>query len=181
MKKILVGFSALVFVGATIALWQLNHGFVAFLNFIISGIFIGAAIGLIFNKEDYSTGAVIAAVIAAVISIVLFAKNSTDYKVEKEQEKAEQVAKEKARIDAMTPEERKQEEFNKERTVRGFLLTEQIKASAFDPGALQLKSPKYFKNGVCVEANGKNRFGAYVGWKEYCYLVDDKGVWTLHE
>jgi hypothetical protein len=85
----------------------------------------------------------------------------------------------------MTPEERdresKQKAFETSRTVHAYLLTQQIKAAAFDPDALKIQSPEYFKNGVCVKANGKNRFGAYVGWKEYCYLVNEKGEWTLQE
>lgn len=77
----------------------------------------------------------------------------------------------------LTPEEKKQKEFDAERTARGYILKQLIKQSAYDPDALKIKSPKYYKNGVCVEANGKNRFGGYVGFQEYCYLIDDKGVW----
>jgi hypothetical protein len=78
----------------------------------------------------------------------------------------------------LTPEQKKQKDFEASRTTYGYLLTQLIKKSAFDEDALKIKSPKYFKNGVCVNANGKNRFGAYVGWQEHCYLVNDKGVWT---
>jgi hypothetical protein len=78
----------------------------------------------------------------------------------------------------LTPEEKKQKAFESERTVRGYILTKAIKESAFDSDALKIERPKYYSNGVCVRANGKNRFGAYVGWQEYCYLVNDKGVWT---
>jgi hypothetical protein len=181
IRKGLVGVSVVVFLGSTAALWNLNHGFIAFLNLIISGVFIAAAVGLAFDNNDNATGAMVAGIISIVISLTFLAKNSTDYEVEKANEKAAVVAKEKARIDAMTPEERKKAAFDAERTLRGYLLTQQIKEASFDPGALQLKSPEYFKNGVCVKANGKNRFGAYVGWKEYCYLVDDNGVWKLQE
>ena len=77
-----------------------------------------------------------------------------------------------------TPEQKKQKAFEASRTTYGYLLTQLIKKSAFDEDALKIKSPEYFKNGVCVKANGKNRFGAYVGWQEHCYLVNDKDVWT---
>jgi len=77
----------------------------------------------------------------------------------------------------LTPEEKQQKEFESARTARGYLLTKLIKASAFDPDALKINRPVYYKDGVCVSANGKNRFGAYVGFQEYCYLVDAKGEW----
>ena len=77
----------------------------------------------------------------------------------------------------LTEEEKKQKEFDNTRSTYGYLLTELIKKSAFDPDALKINRPQYFKNGVCVSANGKNRFGAYVGFQEYCYLVDANGTW----
>jgi hypothetical protein len=83
--------------------------------------------------------------------------------------------------DAVVVEDKKKKDFESERYVRGMMLVSAIKKSAFDPDAIKMSSPKYFSNGVCVEANGKNRFGAYVGAKDYCWLVDKKGVWTLHE
>ena len=183
IRKGLVGVSVVVFLGSTAALWNLNHGFIAFLNLIISGVFIGAAVGLVFD-DDNATGAMVAGIIAIVISLTFLAKNSTDYKVEKANEKAAVVAKqqekaaaEQARLDALTPEERKQEEFVKARTFYGSMLAGLIKSTAFDPDALKLKSPEYYKDGVCVQANGKNRFGAYVGWQEHCYVLKgDK--WT---
>ena len=88
---------------------------------------------------------------------------------------------EKARVDALTPEQREAElkakAFDSQRTMYGYVLTKSIKASAFDPDALKINRPVYYKDGVCVSANGKNRFGAYVGFQEYCYLVDAKGEW----
>ncbi len=78
----------------------------------------------------------------------------------------------------LTPEQKKQKDFEAARSTYGYLLTQLIKKSAYDPDALKIKSPDYYKNGVCVQANGKNRFGGYVGWQEYCYLVNAKGVWT---
>jgi hypothetical protein len=81
---------------------------------------------------------------------------------------------------ALTPEQQKKKAFESSRALYGYLLTQQIKKSAFDEDALKIKSPQYYSNGVCVEANGKNRFGAYVGWKEYCYLVENN-TWKLVE
>lgn len=121
---------------------------------------------------------------------------------DREADRARQEA-EQARYNALTPAERQREaaererdakrleliraqaakeyEFTKEREARGILLTMQIKAAAFDPNALMIRDPVYYSNGVCVTANGKNKFGGYVGWKEYCYIVNKKGVWTLQE
>lgn len=83
--------------------------------------------------------------------------------------------------DQVAVEDKKQKDFASTRAAYGYLLTAAIKKSAFDPDALKIESPQYYKNGVCVSANGKNRFGAYTGFKEYCYLVDNKGQWKLHE
>ena len=77
----------------------------------------------------------------------------------------------------LTAEEKKQKAFEDTRSTYGYVLTALIKKSAFDPDALKINRPEYFKNGVCVSANGKNRFGAYVGFQDYCYLVDDTGNW----
>jgi hypothetical protein len=82
-----------------------------------------------------------------------------------------------APVAELTPEEKKQKEFKDARALRGAVLYSMIKKSAFDEDALKIKAPVNYTNGVCVEANGKNRFGAYVGWQEYCYLVDAKGEW----
>jgi hypothetical protein len=76
----------------------------------------------------------------------------------------------------LTEEQKKQKDFNAERTVRAWVLEAAIKKSAFDPDALKINRPVYYTNGVCVSANGKNRFGAYVGFQDYCYLIDN-GVW----
>ncbi len=76
----------------------------------------------------------------------------------------------------LTEEQKKQKDFDAERTARGYVLEAAIRKSAFDPDALKIKGPQYYKNGVCVQANGKNRFGGYVGWQEYCYIIEN-GVW----
>jgi hypothetical protein len=87
------------------------------------------------------------------------------------------VQKPVAAVVELTPEEKKQKEFDAARTARGYVLTQMIRASAFDPDALKINRPEYYSNGVCVSANGKNRFGAYVGFQKYCYIVDAKGEW----
>ena len=76
----------------------------------------------------------------------------------------------------LTEEQKKQKDFDAERTARAWVLEAAIKKSAFDPDALKINRPVYYKNGVCVSANGKNRFGAYVGFQDYCYLIEN-GVW----
>ena len=182
MKKMIVGAGALIVVLSTIALWNLNHGFIAFINAFISGMILAVGVSLLFEKEgDHSTKAVVFAVVAAMISIVFLANNSEDPVAKREAEKAAIVAKEKARLDAMTPAEReaeiKQKDFEAARTVYGILLVKTIKESAYDPDALKIDGPKYYKNGVCVKANGKNRFGGYVGWQEHCFL-NDTGKWV---
>lgn len=186
MKKVIVTISTIVVVLSTVTLWNNNHGFIAFINAIVSGVILSAGISLLFDKEgDHSTKAVVLSLIAVVFSITLLAMNSEDPVAVREAAKVEAAAKEKARLDAMSPEERerevKQKAFESQRTLYGAILTKQIKESAFDPDALKIKSPEYYKDGVCVSANGKNRFGAYVGWKEYCYIVDAKGNWTLSQ
>ena len=114
-------------------------------------------------------------------------KRSTQVKIEKEKQ---------AKLDAMTAEERakfllneqiskaekeKQRKFSEERTTREYLLKSMVRKSAFDPDAMKFGETKYFSNGVCIYANGKNRFGAYVGFKEYCYLINKKGEWYIQE
>lgn len=121
------------------------------------------------------------AVVAVVGLVVAGCSESESDKQKKAQAAEKAVAAEKARLDAMTPAEKeaelKQKAFVAMRTLYGNMLTNQIKASAFDPDALKIKSPEYYKNGVCVQANGKNRFGAYVGFQEYCYLYEND-KWT---
>ena len=112
---------------------------------------------------------------------------SANEKIEKER---------KDKLDAMSTEERakflldeqkskeekeKQKKFSEERVNREYLLKGMIRKSAFDPDAMKFGETKYFSNGVCVYANGKNRFGAYVGFKEYCYLINKKGEWYIQE
>jgi len=186
-KKIVVIISSLAFLGSLIQLWNANHGFIAFVTAIIAGIFLLAGILLMFEKEDHTTKAVVLSVIGAVIAVwVSVATGSSDYedKMKKEakaSELAEKNAAEQARRDALSPAERKKEDdqkaFETERTARGLILYSLVKKSAFDPDALKIKSPEYYKNGVCVSANGKNRFGAYVGWQDYCYTYSN-GKWS---
>lgn len=95
----------------------------------------------------------------------------------------EKAAQEKARLEAMTPEERdaesKRKAFESTRSLYGHILVKTLKETAFDSDALKIDGPTNYKNGVCVKANGKNRFGAYVGWQEHCYLLEgDKWVYS---
>ena len=97
----------------------------------------------------------------------------------KEEPKTKVVAPVVAAVE-LTPEQKKEKEFDAARTARGYVLTQLIKASAFDPDALKINRPEYYSDGVCVSANGKNRFGAYVGFQKYCYIVDAKGEWKYN-
>ena len=98
--------------------------------------------------------------------------------VSKVDKKAEAAAAEKARLDAMTPEERdkelKQKAFESTRSLYAYMLPQMIKKASFDPDAVKIERPKYYSNGVCVSANGKNRFGAYVGYQDYCYIYKNE-------
>jgi len=76
-------------------------------------------------------------------------------------------------------EKEKQDKFIADRHQHLLMLMVAIENSAFDPDALKMGDPKYYNNGVCIPANGKNRFGAYVGFKDYCYLIDKKGKWYM--
>jgi hypothetical protein len=59
-------------------------------------------------------------------------------------------------------------------------LKQAIKQTAKDPDSLQFRNERLFSNGSCIEANGKNSFGGYVGYKEYCYLtIKGKNVFTV--
>lgn len=161
-------------------MWNANHGFIAFLVLLISGGFLVAAYEI---KDDASKKTPAFVFIALSIIIALYAgvKNSEDDKVTAQKAKQAAAVVEQARRDALTPEERAKEDekkaFESTRSTYGFILTKLIKESAFDPDALKLKSPEYYKDGVCVQANGKNRFGAYVGWQEHCYIYKD-GKWS---
>ena len=77
----------------------------------------------------------------------------------------------------LTPEEQKAQKFQNDLIVRGQLLEEAIRKTALDEDSLKFRDPVYYKNGVCIQANGKNRFGGYVGWQEHCALVNNKGIW----
>lgn len=184
---IIVGVSVLVFIGALIQLWQANHGVIAFFTALGGGIFVGAGVSLLFEKPGGTSISAILVIIGAALAVwVSVATGSSDYKqrIEKEaraQEVVTTAAAEKARLDALTPEQRnaelKQKAFESERSLRGYILTKSVKDSAYDPDALKIKSPTYHTDGVCVSANGKNRFGAYVGWTDYCYIYKN-GVWS---
>jgi hypothetical protein len=184
---IIVGVSVLVFIGSLIQLWEANHGVIAFFTALGGGIFVGAGVSLLFEKPGGTPISAILVIIGAALAVwVSVATGSIDYKerMEKEAKAQEVVAKaavEKARLDALTPEQRdaelKQKAFESERSLRGYILTKSVKDSAYDPGALKIKSPTYHTDGVCVSANGKNRFGAYVGWTDYCYIYKN-GVWS---
>ena len=52
-----------------------------------------------------------------------------------------------------------------------FALEKSIELVAKDPDAIKFRNQKQFSNGACVEANLKNGFGGYTGYKEYCYLT----------
>jgi hypothetical protein len=52
-----------------------------------------------------------------------------------------------------------------------FALQKSIELVAKDPDAVKFRNQKQFSNGACVEANLKNGFGGYTGYKEYCYLT----------
>jgi ABC-type xylose transport system permease subunit len=181
--------SALAFIGAIMSLWNANHGVIAFFTALGGGVFVAAGVTLLFEKSEGKapfTPALVTIIGAGLAVWVSIATGSSDYKerMKKEARAQEVVAKaavEKARLDALTPEQRdaelKQKAFESERTLRGYILTKSVKESAFDPDALKIKSPEYYKDGVCVSANGKNRFGAYVGWTQYCYIYKN-GVWS---
>ncbi len=186
---IIVVVSALAFIGSIMSLWNANHGVIAFFTAIGGGVFVAAGVILLLEKAEGKapfTPAIVAIIGAGLAVWVNVSTGSIDYKerMEKEARAQEVVAKaaaEKARLDALTPEQRdaelKQKAFESERTLRGYILTKSVKESAFDPDALKIKSPTYYTDGVCVSANGKNRFGAYVGWTNYCYIYKN-GVWS---
>lgn len=54
-------------------------------------------------------------------------------------------------------------------------------ASLLDPDSAKFRSVRIAGNNVCGEINGKNAFGAYVGFKRFAYLsktisvIDDGG------
>jgi hypothetical protein len=186
---IIVVVSALAFLGSILSLWNANHGVIAFFTAVGGGVFVAVGFILLFEKSEGKapfTPAIVAFIGAALAVWVNVGTGSSDHKerMEKEARAQEVVAKaavEKARLDALTPEQRdaelKQKAFESERTLRGYILTQSVKESAFDPDALKIKRPEYYKDGVCVSANGKNRFGAYVGWTQYCYTYKN-GVWS---
>ena len=177
MKKNLIvyGVSVVVFLISLIYLWNTDHGFIAFLTAFFAGAFIAGGARLI-TDDKFETSGMVAGIFGALIAVVIaFSTASSDAK-----EAADKVARAEAKAAkeaAMTPAERAQQKFENERAVFGHLLRKQIKESAFDPDALKLDGPKNYKDGVCVKANGKNRFGAYVGWQEHCYIYKD-GKWS---
>jgi hypothetical protein len=184
MNKLIVGFSTVAYIGSLVFLWNTNHGVIAFITALAAGVFLLTSFLLAWDNHTSSAGvSVIAAAIALGISYNT-AESDREKLAQKEAElsaKAEAENAEKIRRAALTPSQRAAEDrkrmIEKDRVVYGQLLTRSIKENAFDPKALQLRSPRYYNNGVCVEANGKNRFGAYVGWQKHCYLIDNKGKW----
>lgn len=50
-----------------------------------------------------------------------------------------------------------------------FAARREIKAAAFDPGAVQIRYIGSSADAVCGEMNGKNRMGAYVGFTPFIY------------
>jgi hypothetical protein len=168
----------------TISLWSLNHGFIAFLNAVMAIWIIAGSLSKEMVEKNPNPP-ISGFTLAAAISVLFLIFNHTDTEtIEREKKALEEKAKverkaleEKAkvaRIAAMTPEERKQYEFENTRAKFGFILMKQLSDSAFDPDALKLDGPTYYSNGVCVNANGKNRFGGYVGWQKHCYIYNKK-------
>ena len=80
----------------------------------------------------------------------------------------------------MSSEEQKAQKFQNDLIIRGQLLEEAIRKTALDEDSLKFKDPVRYKNGVCLQVNGKNRFGGYVGWQEHCMLINKKGVWEYN-
>ena len=172
---------------SALVLYSADHGWIAFASLLTGGIFIVAGTKIAIEDKAVSNWSVGLYIIGALISMSIAVSTSisanehTRAKEEQAKIEAEKQKREAEAEAALTPAQRKQREFESKRVVMGYLLSHGIKNSAFDPDALKIKEPVYYSNGVCVSANGKNRFGAYVGWKEYCYLVDKKGKWVLHE
>jgi len=71
-----------------------------------------------------------------------------------------------------TPEQIAEEE--KETKLRGqiYLLKEVLKKSAKDPDSMKFRNEGVTPDGkACVEANGKNGFGGYAGFSQYCVFT----------
>lgn len=73
------------------------------------------------------------------------------------------------------------EKFEKTRYTYELLLKSSIRTSAYDPDSLIFGNTDYYSNGVCIHVNGKNRFGGYVGFKEYCAMMDKNGKWKIRQ
>lgn len=159
--------------------------FIETLNRISSAL---APFGVFAKKHPFFTVAVVFAIGYGIIE--------SGQEARKKEYQASVAKARQSKLDAMSVEERtkfladeakkkadeeKKKKFDEERTYRAYLLKELVKKSAFDADALKFGETKYYKNGVCIYANGKNRFGAYVGFKEYCYLINAKGEWYIQE
>ena len=71
--------------------------------------------------------------------------------------------------------------FKENQYIYGRKLKKLITESANDPDSLVFKEPTYNRTGVCIKVNGKNLFGAYVGFKEYCYTATASGEWEIQQ
>ncbi len=56
------------------------------------------------------------------------------------------------------------------------MLMTMIETTARDPSSIQFGKETRFKNAVCIQANGKNGFGGYTGFKEYCSVTQENGT-----
>lgn len=56
------------------------------------------------------------------------------------------------------------------------MLMTLIETTARDRSSIQFGKETRFKNAVCIQANGKNGFGGYTGFKEYCSVTQENGT-----
>jgi hypothetical protein len=56
------------------------------------------------------------------------------------------------------------------------MLMTMIETTARDPSSIKFGKETRFKNAVCIQANGKNGFGGYTGFKEYCSVTQENGT-----
>ena len=79
------------------------------------------------------------------------------------------------------PAQKKPAPDNKDEGPSVVVLEALIRQVAKDPDSIQFRNRKWYSNSVCVDANAKNSFGGYVGFKTYCLTNDDRisidGVW----
>jgi hypothetical protein len=55
------------------------------------------------------------------------------------------------------------------------ILWNMIEATARDKSSLQFGKETRYKDSVCLEVNGKNAFGGYTGFKDYCLVTQQDG------